>query len=62
MDVDGFQIPDSRTSPAERANYCRNRVAVKKADAEHDQDAKFELLNFAERWLTLAFHYRRQTN
>jgi hypothetical protein len=63
-ELENLEIPAGLTTPADRARYCRNRVAelLAAADKKHDESAKFELLNLAERWLTLAFHHRRQTN
>jgi hypothetical protein len=62
--LNGLEIPDCLATPADRARYCRNRVGelLRKADHEHDQNSKFELLNLAERWMTLAFHHQRQTH
>ena len=60
----GFEMPESLSTPADRARYCRDRVEelLKKAAQEHDQNAKIELVGLAERWMTLAFHHQRQTN
>ena len=60
----GLEMPESLSTPADRARYCRDRVGelLKQAEQEHDQTAKIELLGLAERWMTLAFHHQRQTN
>jgi len=59
-----FQIPAACATPTDRARYCRNRAAelVRKASKLTDENEKFELLNVAERWMTLAFQHRREAN
>ena len=57
-----FEIPATLATGADRAHYCRNKASelIKEAATKYDEAAKFELFNLAERWLTLAFRYRRQ--
>jgi hypothetical protein len=66
MDPNGYdlKVPATLTTPADRARFCRDRAEelIKGSVTEYDEGAKFEMLNLAERWLTRAFHYRRQTN
>ena len=54
------QVPQNLTRPEERAEYCRNKAAelLREAHGEQEENTKFELLNLAQQWLTLALRYR----
>jgi hypothetical protein len=54
------RVPESLSTHDDRARYCRNQAAelLREAHAQPEENAKFELLNLAQQWLTLAFRYR----
>ena len=55
------RVPDCLTMPEERAHYCRERAAelLREAHGQPEENAKFELLNLAQKWLTLALRTDR---
>jgi hypothetical protein len=60
--METYRIPPHIKSPEERARYCRDKAVALVSDASRaaDDEARFALLNIAERWMTMAFHYRRE--
>jgi hypothetical protein len=60
--METFRIPPHIKSPAEQARYCRDKAVALVSDASRAPDAetRFALLSAAERWMTMAFHCRRE--